>query len=273
MSALRSNLRALRQRLSWPDILALLFVAGGVVLILSGLSGGTFSFAKFLALLAGIYLLARLMSLWSQRLLWSLRNRLIVAYLFVALVPVLLVVLLSVQAAMILYTQLGGYLLYEDVQKRTDLIADGAEQIAAALRSEKGNLHRTDVEKIVSEQEHEVLDARLPGLQIEFPADPALLARVAGSERTKFSGLIQEGKRVDLVALDAVQTSRGELVVKLTVPLTPEFLATLAPDLDAVFFDVVEPYTGGARPGVTPRRPGPRHLSGRTRLPRPPGPR
>jgi len=250
MSALRSNLRVLRQRLSWPDILALLFAAGGALLLLSGLSGGIFSFAKFLALLAGIYLLARLMSLWSQRLLWSLRNRLIVAYLFVALVPVLLVVLLSVQAAMILYTQLGGYLLYEDVQKRTDLIADGADQIAAALRFEKGNIQLSDAEKIVSQQEHEVLDARLPGLQIEFPADAALLHRLAGPGQTRFSGFIQEGKKVELVALDVFQASRGALVVKLSVPLTPEFLATLAPDLDAVFFDVVEPYTGGARSSV-----------------------
>jgi sigma-B regulation protein RsbU (phosphoserine phosphatase) len=250
MNALRSNFRILRQRLSWPDILALILGIVGGVFALFGISGGIYSFAKFLALLAALYLLARVMSLWSQRLLWSLRNRLIVAYLFVALVPVLLVVLLSVQAAMILYTQLGGYLLYEDVQKRTDLIADGADQIAAALRIEKGNIQRADAEKIVSQQEHEVLDARLPGLQIEFPADAAFLARVAGPAQNRFSGLIQEGSKVDLVALDVVQTSRGPLVVKLSVPVTPALLATLAPDLDAVFIDVVEPYSGGPRRGV-----------------------
>lgn len=250
MTAFSAKFKTARQRLSWPDLLAIVLAASGAAFYVFDLSGMLFSLVKFLGLLAAIYLLVRFINSWSARLLWSLRNRLIVAYLFVALVPVLLVTVLSIQAAMILYTQLGGYLLYEDVQKRVDLIGDATDQIASALRLERGSIARDDAERIASQQEHEVFDARLPGLQINFSDDPSLLSLLAGQDKNRFAGLIQQGQQVTLVGLESVQTDHGLRVVKLGAVLTPQFLATLAPDLDAVNIDVVEPYNGGTRRGV-----------------------
>jgi phosphoserine phosphatase RsbU/P len=250
MNALRSNLKVIRHRLSWPDILAVIVVVSGAALFLLDLSGGLFSFVKFLALLACIYLAARGISWWSSRLLWSLRNRLIVAYVFVALVPVLFVTVLAVQGAMILYTQLGGYLLYEDFQKRIELVADSADQIASALHLRGGGISREEAESLVSQQEHEVFDAKLPGLQISFSSDPAPLERIAGKGSSDFAGLVQEGEKLELEGLQAVKTRLGTRIVKVSVPVTPEFLATLAPVLDGEYIDVVEPYSGGTRHGV-----------------------
>ena len=47
----------------------------------------------------------------ASELLWSLRNRLIVAYIFIAFVPIILLLVLAVLAAQIIYSQLGAYLL------------------------------------------------------------------------------------------------------------------------------------------------------------------
>src|SRR5260370_4309164 len=95
-------------------------------------NGGFFSFLKYLAVLAGVYLLFRLIGWWRSRLLWSLRNRLIVAYLFIAFVPILLIVTLVFLAGRILYSQLGAYLLHEDIHNRIEMIADISEHIAIA---------------------------------------------------------------------------------------------------------------------------------------------
>ena len=73
------------RRLSWPDIAAMVLVSLGISAVLVGLSGGIYSFLKFLGLLSAGYLAFRLIAWGRNRLLWSLRNRLIVAGLFLAL--------------------------------------------------------------------------------------------------------------------------------------------------------------------------------------------
>jgi phosphoserine phosphatase RsbU/P len=212
---------------------------GGILFLLGG-SGGALSFVRFLSALAGAYLLFRVIGWWRARLLWSLRNRLIVAYLFIALVPVLLLGTLALFAGMILYTQLGGYLLYIDLQHRVEMASDGAEQIAAALGSVSSGVSPDVAERIVAAQEHAVYDHTLPGLIIEFADDPRLLKKIAAPGVRQYGGLIQQGDKLTLIGLRAVQTPRGLRAVELRVPITPEFLATLAPDLGAVRLEVLD---------------------------------
>src|SRR6266436_7821509 len=154
MTPTRLNLSQLWRRLSWPDLAAIVFVVVGLAAAISGHYGGLFSFAKFVGLLSAGYLSFRAMSWWRNRLLWSLRNRLIVAYLFIAVVPVLLLLTLAIISGLILYTQLGGYLLYDELQHRVETISNGAEQIAAALENVPRGIPAEVAEKIVGAQEH-----------------------------------------------------------------------------------------------------------------------
>src|SRR5579864_7740819 len=191
MTALLANLREFWRRVSRLDLVALgLFAAGSAAFFLE-LTSGLFSFLKFLAMLAGVYLLFRFIGWWRTRLLWSLRNRLIVAYLFIAVVPVLLLVALAIFSGLILYTQLGGYLLYDDMQHRVQTMADGAEQIAAALGNLPSGIPPAAAEKIVGAQQHAVYDPSLPGLSIEFVDDQGFLHAVAKPGEEHFAGLIQ----------------------------------------------------------------------------------
>src|SRR5580704_4930032 len=54
-----------------------------------------FGLLRLLGTIAGVYLFYRFWSRWRSQIMWSLRNRLIVAYLFVAVVPILLLLILA----------------------------------------------------------------------------------------------------------------------------------------------------------------------------------
>ena len=128
MTPFRAKFKEFWSRLTWPDLVSTAVAAGGLLAAIFGFNGRFFSFLKYLAVLAGVYLLFRFIGWWRNRLLWSLRNRLIVAYLFIAFVPILLTVTLVFLAGRILYSQLGAYLLHEDIQQRIEMIADISEQ-------------------------------------------------------------------------------------------------------------------------------------------------
>jgi phosphoserine phosphatase RsbU/P len=244
-----SKLRAVWDRTSRLDLAALLLALAGGLAYLSDAEGTIFKYLKFIALLAALYLLYRLLAWGRNRLLWSLRNRLIVAGLFIAVVPVLLLVLLAVRSAGILYSQLASYLLYEDVQRRKDMLADIAEHIAAAHGTLPSSVSELESERILSAQSHFVHDRELPGLSIEFSSDPTLLRNLTSNGKF-FSGLLQQGEVLSIFSIRAMQEPRGVRIVALRVPVTEEFLATLAPDLGAIQLNLMQRYSGGARQGV-----------------------
>jgi phosphoserine phosphatase RsbU/P len=247
--AAASNLRSAWDRISRLDLAALLMAIAGGLAYVFDLEGGISNYLKFVALLAALYILYRLLAWGRNRLLWSLRNRLIVAGLFIALVPVLLLVLLAVRSASILYSQLASYLLYEDVQRRKDMLSDIAEHIAAAHGSLPASVSEADSERILAAQSHSVHDRELPGLTIEFSSDPSLLRKVAPN-RQSFAGLLQLGESLSIVSIRAMQESRGVRIATLRVPVTSEFLATIAPDLGAIQLNLMRRYAGGPRQGV-----------------------
>jgi phosphoserine phosphatase RsbU/P len=250
MNGLRAKLREFWRGITRTDLVMVGVFAGGIVAELTERQGGLFSFLKFLAVIAAAYLFVRVFSWWRKRLLWSLRNRLIVAGLFLALVPVFLLLTLGILSGLILYTQLGGYLLYQDFQQRVQMLSDGGDHIAAAVRSIKPGVSEEVAERAIAAQEHAVYDRNLPGLVIEFDDSPALLQKVATPPSQQFAGLIQQGNRLFACGLQAVEAPKGLRVVTLRVPLTPEFISTLAPDLGPIEFDLLE-LAGGPQNAVT----------------------
>src|SRR5208282_6331146 len=193
MTALPANLRNMWRRLSRIDLFAIGLILGGAVCALLELSGGLASFLKFLAILAAVYVLFRFAGWWRTRLLWSLRNRLIVAYLFIAVVPILLIVTLVVLAGQILYSQLGAYLLYDDIHRRIAMMADITKHIAAAHGTLPNGITEEGAERVLAAQSHLVHDEELPGLSIAFSNDETLLRKVAGPGKNAFAGLVEEG--------------------------------------------------------------------------------
>jgi phosphoserine phosphatase RsbU/P len=250
MSAVRDQLRELWRRLSRLDVAAFIVLLAGGVASFVDTKSGVLSFVKYLAILAGIYLLVRVIGWGRSRLLWSLRNRLIVAYLFIAVVPILLIMTFVVLAGQFLYSQLGAYLLYEDLHRRIEMITDIAQHIAAAHQAVPRGVTEEELERVLAAQSHAVHDRELLGLSIEFSNDASLLRKVAGPSGKSFAGLLQEDGSLSLVSLRELSESDGVRVVRLRVPVTQELLATIAPDLGAIQLNLTQPYNGGAPSGV-----------------------
>jgi sigma-B regulation protein RsbU (phosphoserine phosphatase) len=249
MTPFRASLKQAWRSLSWLDVVSIAVTAAGLLLVLLNVHGGLFDFLKYLAVLAGFYLLIRFVGQWRSRLLWSLRNRLIVAYLFIAVVPILLLMTLGLLAARIFYSQLGAYLLHEDMQQRIDMIRDISEHIAIAHRTLPAGVTFEELEQILASQSHAVHDSELPGLSIRFTNDPSLLGKIAPGKES-FAGLLQQGDTLSLTSIRAIGTGKGERIVTLHVPVKPDFLATVAPDLGAIQLNLMEPYVPGTQQGV-----------------------
>jgi sigma-B regulation protein RsbU (phosphoserine phosphatase) len=250
MSAVRYQFREAWRRLSRLDVAALIVLLAGGTASFVDIKSGVLSFVKYLAILAGIYLLVRVIGWGRSRLLWSLRNRLIVAYLFIAVVPILLIMTFVVLAGQFLYSQLGAYLLYEDLHRRIEMITDIAQHIAAAHEAVPRGVTQEELERILAAQSHAVHDRELLGLSIEFSDDASLLRKVAGPGGTSFAGLVQEDGSLSLVSLRELSVPNGTRIVRLRVPVKPELLATIAPDLGAIQLNLTQPYNGGAPSGV-----------------------
>src|SRR6202035_682723 len=180
MSAARPQFQDFWRRLSRLDIVALVIFVAGTLAWVTSFSGGAVSFVKYLALLAAISLVVRMIAWGRNRLLWSLRSRLIVAYLFIAVVPILLIMTFVVLAGNFLYSQLGAYLLYEDLHRRIEMITDISEHIAAAHDFLPRGISVEESERVLASQSHVVHDRELPGLRIEFSNDASLLRKIAG---------------------------------------------------------------------------------------------
>lgn len=226
----------------WKGLTGLDWAAVGVCLagLLVGLGGASVlalpgvGFLRFVAVGALCYLLYRFWSRWRNELLWSLRNRLVVAYLFIAVVPIILLLILANLATQILYSQLGAYLLYSDVQRRVELLRDSAGHVAAAEEKLPVNIDERTLEKSLAAQVEVVQGKSLPGLVVSFGVDPERFHKVAGANAKAFSGLLQVGNQLRLVGMRETDSPRGKQVIELSAPVAPELLTGIATDLGPI---------------------------------------
>lgn len=189
---------------------------------------------RFLGLLAALYLLYRFWTRWRTQVLWSLRNRLIVAYVFIAIVPVILLLIFAGLLGQIIYSQLGAYLLYHDIEDRLEMLADSAATIAAAESTMPANMDEGAMEKALAAQVLIAEGKELPGLVVKFGIDPREFREIAGTGAKSFTGLIQRGAQLHLVGMREAESPRGQRVIELSVLVTSEFLEGVAPDLGPV---------------------------------------
>lgn len=237
MAGRENQQKAFWKNLSGMDWLAALVCLVGFLAVwkrefLYGLPG--LGLVQLVGVLAGCYLFYRFWTRWRSQLLWSLRNRLIVAYLFIAVVPVILLLIFASLLGQIIYSQLGAYLLFHDVEDRLEMMSNSAEAIAAAESSRPTTMTESALDEALAGQVLLEEKKQLPGLIVNFGADPGFFRAIAGPGRPSFKGLVQDGKELWLVALREADSPRGRQYIDLSVPVTSEFLEGLAPDLGPV---------------------------------------
>ena len=80
------------------------------------------------SIVAGLWLVIRLLRLVARQAVWRLRHRLLITYLFIAGVPLMLIVALAALAGYMFVYQLSAYLVIAELNHRVDaltIVLDG----------------------------------------------------------------------------------------------------------------------------------------------------
>ncbi len=80
----------------------------------------------------GAWIALRLLRIGLRKLTWRLRNRLLVAYLFIAVLPILLVLTLVVLGGYMLAGQAAAYVVRSELDRRLVLLRSVAEDLSAS---------------------------------------------------------------------------------------------------------------------------------------------
>ena len=189
-----------------------------------------------LALLLGTFLLTTSAFAWCfvkwarallRHFIWNLRNRLIVAFLFIAVIPLLLIVAMAAYGAKEMAGQVAVYLVHAEMDRRLGQLRQSAEALA---RTPAPNLER------LLERLGTINEERFPGSQItirdsarvlQFPTnipqqEPPIDAEANGL-------VVREG-----VIHGWAHVIQGARRVTILAPLTRHFFSALAPGLGEI---------------------------------------
>ncbi|HEV7967980.1 MAG TPA: SpoIIE family protein phosphatase [Candidatus Acidoferrales bacterium] len=227
------------------------WTALGIVLLYGALLGLREYYAQipqsgflfFLAICAAIYWLVRGWVWARDHLLWSLRNRLVAAYVFIAVVPVLLLLAMAGLAAYLLYWQLGSYVIYTEMEEREERVGVVATAMATSYAAEAtfGRTAAALALPVAPDAYIKNAMTELPGLKVETGTGEELLHANGPSGGSRFRGLVFSDGQLALRGVVARQTPTGRILVSVVVPMTPELIDTLAPELGPIQFNVLRP--------------------------------
>ncbi len=241
---------------------------GAAVWLVERATGGASALLWFLfwgaLIFAGGYYLGRLVGYVRQRLLWPVRRRLVVTYLFIAVVPILLILLLVGLGAYIINGQFAAFLVmlrlrgqFDELRQLNRVVAHEAHAISAS----SGDALLDRLQKFYVEElaQH---SASYPGLQVTLrlgskarafalrsgrPLPPVTVP--AWLTREEFAGTVLDEGRIELRALARAPTSAGELMVILSQPLTSELLDEVGAGVGPVGILTAGAENAAARPG------------------------
>lgn len=204
----------------------------------------------FLAFLAAAYLAVRLVPWIRRRLLWSLRNRLVVVYVFIAVIPIVLLLIMVGVATSLLELQIGAHLLHDDLQNRISIISTDTNAIAAALSREPGIqadhpvppnavatenpiLSRPDVASVIAAAQTE-----WPDLRVYLNHGQQLVRAENGLQ---FAGLAEFRGQLWFASAESLTVSRGLATVLVVAPVTPGLLDSLPSKLGPIQLTLLDP--------------------------------
>ena len=178
-----------------------------------------------------------------RRTIWRLRNRLIVTYIFIAVVPVFLIILLVGLGSFIIFGQVSDYLITTELDRRAESLSAAADALSQAPA------------EILEERVEETgkrLQRRFPNIEIlvnraekhcRYPAASKLTA--PPKSWTDYWGLtVREGAHFEMAHM-----KRNVTEVTMLAPMTSDILSTMVPGMaDVQFID----FQGGDRAQTGP---------------------
>jgi sigma-B regulation protein RsbU (phosphoserine phosphatase) len=244
-------------RLGWIERIFLLLMVIWALLFFTGMAQKFQTLSALAAIFMGVLALVKIGRMAMRNLIWRLRNRLIVAYLFIAVVPIVLILALMLVTSYALVGQMAVYLVDRELTNRMRTLLFPAETLTRAPARDPQT----------------ALTRALPMLRRGFPKFEML---VTGEQEFRYppesklsappepwknaSGLItkKDGDTEHLYAW--AHSEQGGNEVTILAPITPELLSSLVPGIGDITFPPytqrsakshVPPATNGLDLGVT----------------------
>ena len=156
---------------SWPGRLFIIAAVLKVLVALIRLVGDVPSFLRVLSTAATValafsvlFFLTRLIFLVQRRLLWRVRRKLILSYIFIGVVPSLLILSFFLLGTSFMAGTVAAHLFrngYDDLSRNAQLLAEAAA-------AEIGRSPRTTVETVDRVQRNGALSLKYPALSMAF---------------------------------------------------------------------------------------------------------
>ena len=179
----------------------------------------------FLAWVVVIFLFALALRWFRSYFLWSVRNRLIVTYLFIGGVPVALLTAMALGSGYVIVQDLATFVAVSEIR--------GQEQRLAAANA-------SAVEEI---ERHSSMPEQVAARDPSFPGRSITMLPPSDTPRwlkTGFTGLVTEHGRAYLRAAHSAATAQGPRIVISSVPFDQRALARVASQLGALSVTWVE---------------------------------
>src|SRR5947209_7780138 len=181
-----------------------------------------------------------------RRLLWRLRNRLIVTYVFIAVIPVALLLLMAVMAGYFLVGQFATFLATSDLRAELNQLKISNDELAAQIAAQLSSGAPPErVAQIVRGSEQ--IDRSTPrsvsfwlggnGFLVRPGAEPKpepedvpawLQKELGGIPEHEFRAFLVSGGKVRFYAARELHAKNAPVIVASSTPLTPAMLSRLA---------------------------------------------
>jgi sigma-B regulation protein RsbU (phosphoserine phosphatase) len=215
------------------------------VLYASGAAPGLQIWIVLAAFFFGLVAFFRVVRRATRSIIWRLRNRLIVAYLFIAVVPVVLMLALLLGTSYAVVGQTAAYLAYTALNNRMRMLNLPAVAMSRGpARDPQTALGRYEEMLRTTFPRFEILSTGANAFR--YPPDSNLDAPPESWKNA--AGLIRKGKERQLYAWAHSERNGNE--VTILAPVTPELLNNLVRGLGGIFIGTV-----GRPPESAPPRP------------------
>ena len=179
-----------------------------------------------------------------RRMLWRLRNRLIVTYTFIGVIPIILLGAMALIAGYLFAGQFATYVASAELQSELQHLESANTALALQLRNlaRNGTMNEQLASEIASASAENFRRRTVTVWEGErgFVVPPdrqgieAQPIKVPSEIKGNFSGLVLDGKRLHLRAVRRLEEGAHHFVVVSNVPLTTEVLRSAASQLGAL---------------------------------------
>lgn len=228
---MRVDIKTVWKRLGKLDKAFLILLLFYIVLLFAVPPNAFVTFLEFMLFVLGAWLVIRISRIALRKAIWRLRNRILVTYVFIAVVPILLIVALAGLGTYMLAGQVAVYLARSELDRRVGSMRTAVDALVhtnPAIRVE--GLRRTG--EIYSESFPNLLLMIVDdqGSVLHWPANPAITtppeleksaSGVAVLESHYYCWAQAEAKGMRFIA---------------AAPLTRRYLSEMVPGLGDVYF-------------------------------------